>query len=79
MDYSVFSPDKITLAWNANRELYLGGYRLYYGPACRTYTSMVDVGNQTIILFDLGDSQPYYFAVTAYIGLLGHSWIHRLE
>ena len=58
---------EITIAWNANTEPYLGGYWLYYGTASRTYTSKVDVGNQTYFtLFDLVDTENYYFAVTAY-------------
>jgi hypothetical protein len=58
---------EVTLAWNANPEPALGGYRLYYGPTSRNYTSVVDVGNQTTYtVFGLADNSPYYFAVTAY-------------
>ncbi len=58
---------EVTLAWNANSEPILGGYRLYYGPTSRNYVSIVDVGNQTRhTLFGLEDDRPYYFAVTAY-------------
>jgi len=58
---------EVTLAWNANSEPILGGYRLYYGPSSRNYLSTVDVGNQTTYtVFDLADDRSYYFAVTAY-------------
>jgi hypothetical protein len=58
---------QVTLAWDANTERNLGGYRLYYGPASRSYTSVIDVGNQTnYTFFDLEDDKAYYFAVTAY-------------
>ncbi len=58
---------QVTLAWDANPERNLGGYRIYYGLASRSYSSMVDVGNQTnYTIFDLDDHRTYYFAVTAY-------------
>ena len=58
---------QVTLAWDANAEPVLGGYRLYYGPTSRNYESFVDVGNQTsYTLFGLEEDRPYYFAVTAY-------------
>ncbi|HRC73232.1 MAG TPA: fibronectin type III domain-containing protein [Candidatus Competibacter sp.] len=58
---------QVTLAWDANTERNVGGYRIYYGPASRAYTSTVDVGNQTTYtVLDLEDGKPYYFAVTAY-------------
>ena len=35
------------LAWDANTESQLGGYKLYYGQASRNYTSSIDIGNKT--------------------------------
>ncbi|MBK7983133.1 MAG: fibronectin type III domain-containing protein [Candidatus Competibacteraceae bacterium] len=58
---------QVTLAWDANTERNVGGYRIYYGPASRAYTSTVDVGNQTTYTVpNLEEGKPYYFAVTAY-------------
>lgn len=58
---------QVTLAWDANTERNLGGYRLYYGLASRSYSSTIDVGNQTrYTVSDLDDNRTYYFAVTAY-------------
>jgi hypothetical protein len=58
---------EVTLAWDANTEPILGGYRLYYGLAHRNYTSVIDVGNQTTFtVHGLADDIMYCFAVTAY-------------
>ena len=61
---------QVTLAWDANTNPELGGYKLYYGQTSRNYTGSVDVGNQTIYsLTGLTAGQTYYFAVTAYDNL----------
>ena len=58
---------EITFAWDANTEPVLGGYRLYYGPADRQYSSVIDVGNQTTYtVFGFADDTMYCVAVTAY-------------
>jgi hypothetical protein len=58
---------EVTLAWDANSEPILGGYRLYYGLTHRNYTSFIDVGNQTTYtVYGLADDTMYCFAVTAY-------------
>ena len=58
---------EVTFVWDANSEPILGGYRLYYGPASRNYTAVVDVGNQTTYtLFGLADDRMNCVAVTAY-------------
>lgn len=64
----------VSLSWippatNANgtpvNDVY--GYKLYYGNSPRNYTSVIDVGNQTVYkLCDLTVGATYYFAVTAY-------------
>jgi hypothetical protein len=58
---------RATLAWNANQEDDLAGYKLYYGNGSRTYTANVNVGNTTsYTLTNLDSTKTYYFAVTAY-------------
>ena len=61
------SAGQVTLAWNSNSEIELGGYNLYYGQSSRNYTASVDVGNYTTYSLDgLEGGKTYYFAVTAY-------------
>lgn len=58
---------QVKLAWDANSESILAGYRLHYGEASRNYTADIDVGNQTsYTATNLDDGKTYYFAVTAY-------------
>lgn len=60
----------VTLAWDANAEADLAGYKLYYGNAPRsqaTYPNAVTIGNRgatshTITL----EPGTYYFSLTAY-------------
>jgi Bacterial Ig domain/Fibronectin type III domain len=57
----------VTLAWDANTETNLAGYKVYYGPASGLYTNTVDVGNITTNrVTGLVEGVTYYFAVTAY-------------
>ena len=57
-----------TLAWDANPETDIAGYRVSYGTQSRTYTTEVDVGNQTQYRPPQGFdwSRILYFAVRAY-------------
>ena len=58
---------QVTLAWDANTEIELGGYKLYFGQTSRNYMASVDVGNYTAYSLDgLEAGRTYYFAVTAY-------------
>jgi hypothetical protein len=56
----------VTLAWDANTEADLSGYKLYYGAASGSYTCSVGVGNVTrYTLTGLNAGQTYFFAATA--------------
>jgi len=57
----------VTLAWDANVEPTVAGYRLYYGNESRTYGTTMEAGPATEITVEgLLVGQTYYFAVTAY-------------
>lgn len=56
-----------SLAWNANTDSDLAGYRVYYGTSPGVYTQSVDVGNVTsTTISGLTDCTIYYFGVKAY-------------
>ncbi len=57
----------VQLAWNANTESNLGGYRIYYGTSSGNLSSSVNAGNVTAYtLTGLSLGTTYYFAATAY-------------
>ena len=57
----------ISLAWDANTDPAVAGYRVYYGTTSKNYLSAVDVGNVTnCTLKNLATGQKYFMAVTAY-------------
>ena len=59
--------EQVTLAWDANTETDLAGYRVHYGTASGSYTTSVDVHKVTTSsIGTLTAGQTYYFAVTAY-------------
>jgi len=59
--------EQVTLAWDANTESDLAGYRVHYGTASGSYTTSVDVHKVTTSsIGTLTAGQRYYFAVTAY-------------
>jgi hypothetical protein len=58
---------QVTLAWDANTDPAVAGYKLYYGTAPRTYGTPVDVGKVTqFTLTGIQEGVNAYFAVTAY-------------
>ena len=64
-EISAFAQDVI-LAWDANTETDLAGYKIYYGTSSRNYSTVIDVHNVTTYgITGLGPG-TYYFAATAY-------------
>jgi Fibronectin type III domain len=58
---------EVTLAWDANPEPSVQGYRVYYGKASGFYTGVFDAGNRTdCVITGLEPGVTYYFACTAY-------------
>jgi len=63
----------ITLAWDANAQPQVAGYKLYYGTASNAYSDSADVGNPapsagtvTYTLTGLAEGQTYFIAATVY-------------
>jgi hypothetical protein len=54
-----------TLAWNANPEPDIVGYRVHVGTTSRQYTHSYPTIAPSVLISDLPDGQTYFFAVTA--------------
>lgn len=62
----VFASLAVTLAWDANPETDLVGYKLSYGTASGAYTNVISTGLVTeISVPNLVEGTTYYFAVAA--------------
>jgi len=58
---------QVTLAWDANSESDLAGYRVHYGTSSTSYSVHIDVNKATsYTVAGLTAGQTYYFAATAY-------------
>ena len=57
----------VALAWDRSPGLGVKGYRLHYGTASRSYSSIIDVGNVTTYkISNLRTGKTYYVVVTSY-------------
>jgi hypothetical protein len=56
----------VTLAWNANSEPDIAGYKIYYRSADGGTPEVIDVGNTTTFSVSIPGSGTTYFRVTAY-------------
>lgn len=58
----------VTLAWDANSETDLAGYKLHWGTVNQVpFSDSLDVANVTqYMISGLAEDTTYYFAVTAY-------------
>ncbi len=55
----------VTIAWDANTESNLAGYKVYYGTASGVYDTPIVLGNQTTYTITGLPAGTYYIAVTA--------------
>jgi len=72
MAFSAMAPagQSVTLAWNANSDPTIAGYKIYYGVTSGTYNNQINAGNATsVIISGLVAGVTYYFAATAYDNL----------
>ncbi len=61
------SPDPINLAWDSNLESDIAGYRVHYGTASGTFSSMIEVGTlPEATLSGLEAGTTYFCAVQAF-------------
>ena len=56
----------VSLAWDANSEQDLAGYRVYYGTGSGNYTQTLEAAAPSSTVTGLTEGVVYYFAVTAY-------------
>jgi len=58
---------QVSLAWNASTSSGIAGYKVHYGTSSGSYSTVIDVGNNTTYtISSLQSGLTYYFAVTVY-------------
>ena len=60
---------QVKLAWNANTEPHVTGYKIHYGTSPGNYTQVVEVvgkNNTSTVVNGLSSDQEYFFAATAF-------------
>ncbi len=69
MPFSNAMAASVDLAWDANTEPELAGYKIYYGTSSGSYTASKDVGKTTTCTINgIDEGKTYYFVATAYDG-----------
>jgi fibronectin type 3 domain-containing protein len=64
---SFASADTIKIAWDANTEEDLAGYKVYYGTSTGNYGTPIELGKVTEYdITGLNSNTVYYIALTAY-------------
>ncbi len=66
IDTFVVKGKSATLAWNANHEQDLAGYRIFQGLESGKYLSPIEAGKDTSMKVELSPHFRYYFALAAY-------------
>ncbi len=63
----VRAAQQVTVAWDANSEPDLAGYKVYYGTSSRNYATSRDAGKvYSYTIADLQEGTTFYIAATAY-------------
>lgn len=64
---AVGATGEVTLRWNPSSAPDLGGYRVHYGLASRSYSTTIDTGKQVSrTIANLTPGRTYYFTATVY-------------
>jgi len=67
LPFAVLAGATVSVIWNPSVGTNVAGYNIYDGPASRTYTQKINVGNSTNgTVSGLAEGSNYFFAVTAY-------------
>ncbi len=64
---AVSGVQSVVVSWNASTNAGVAGYKVYFGPSSRNYTTTVDTGSSTnYTITGLADGSTNYFAATTY-------------